>query len=78
MSKKDKTFTKVLEGDASAIKFSELKTALKRKGFRHDRTTGSHEIWVNPQTDRSINIQPRPKDKTMAKPYQVRQFRELI
>lgn len=50
----------------------------KAEGFTHDRTTDSHEIWIHPDIDQSINIQPRPKDKTMAKPYQVREFRKLI
>ncbi|MGB0415022.1 MAG: type II toxin-antitoxin system HicA family toxin [Coraliomargarita sp.] len=78
MTKKEKTVSKVLEGTPNSISFSELKTALKLKGFTHDRTNGSHEIWVNPETDQSINIQPRPKDKTVAKAYQVREFRKLI
>lgn len=68
----------MLEGDANSITFSEFKTALKLKAFFHDRTNGSHEIWINKETDQSINIQPRPKDKTMAKAYQVREFRKLI
>lgn len=78
MTKKEKTLSRVLEGDVSSITFAELKNALKLKGFTHDRTTGSHEIWIHPDIDQSINIQPRPKDKTMAKPYQVREFRKLI
>ena len=78
MTKKEKTLCKVLEGEPTAVTFIELKSALKLKGFIHDRTNGSHEIWVNPRTDRSINIQPRPKDKKMAKAYQVREFGTLI
>lgn len=78
MTKRKKALAKVLEGEARSVTFKELKAALKIKGFVHDRTKGSHEIWVNPEIDQSLNIQPHPKNKTMAKAYQVREFRNLL
>ena len=44
-------------------------------GFKHDRTSGSHRIYVHPEVTRPLSVQPRGKD---AKPYQVRQLRVMI
>lgn len=79
MTKRAKLSEKVLrEGNPANIKFSELQAALRAEGFIHDRTTGSHEIWINKEKALSLNIQPMPKNKAMAKAYQVREFREIM
>lgn len=78
LTRKEKILSRVLCGNPAAIRFSEFQAALRLAGFSHDRTTGIHEIWINRETDQSMNIQPRPKDKTMAKPYQIREFRWIV
>jgi hypothetical protein len=79
MTKKDKVLAKVFEStDVKSVTFSELKSALKAKGFHHDRSNGDHDIWINIGRDMTLNIQPRKNDKKMSKPYQVRQLRELL
>ena len=44
-------------------------------GFRLDRISGSHHIYVHPAVDELVNLQ---EVKGEAKPYQVRQFLQLI
>ena len=44
-------------------------------GFEHVRTKGSHRQYVHPNVPRPLPVQPEAKD---AKPYQVREFLELV
>jgi predicted RNA binding protein YcfA (HicA-like mRNA interferase family) len=48
-----------------------LCTVAKAFGYRHDRTTGSHQIFVHPLATRPLNLQ---NVGGQAKPYQVRQL----
>ena len=57
--------------------FSQFLTLIKALGFVHDRTSGSHLIFVHPDAlVPLVNVQPS-KDG-MAKPYQVRQVLDLV
>jgi predicted RNA binding protein YcfA (HicA-like mRNA interferase family) len=69
-----KTFESVLRAQGS-IAFRDLERLVFRLGFRLDRVSGSHHIYVHPKVSRPLNIQPIGKD---AKPYQVRQLRDII
>ena len=44
-------------------------------GFTLDRVSGSHHIFVHPCISELVNLQ---KVDNQAKPYQVRQFLELV
>jgi predicted RNA binding protein YcfA (HicA-like mRNA interferase family) len=44
-------------------------------GFRLNRVSGSHHIYVHPEVSRPMNVQSVGKD---AKPYQIRQLRDII
>jgi hypothetical protein len=45
MTKKDKVLAKVFGStDVKSVTFAELKSALKIKGFHHDRSCGDHDI----------------------------------
>lgn len=68
MASPTKTLDRVLEGRGS-IAFRDFERLLFALGFKLDRTSGSHRIYIHP------NVQPRGKD---AKPYQVRQLRVMI
>ena len=57
------------------IPFRDLQRLLEKLGFRQSRISGSHHIYVHPRVARPLNIQPVGKD---AKPYQVRQLRDII
>lgn len=56
------------------IKFSELQKVLEVLGFQY-RIKGDHFIYWKAGIDEIINIQP---DGNMAKPYQVKQVRNII
>jgi predicted RNA binding protein YcfA (HicA-like mRNA interferase family) len=74
MAKPGKVFDRVLEG-RGAIGFRDFERLLLALGFRLDRTSGSHRIYMHPRATRPLSVQPRGND---AKPYQVRQLREMI
>lgn len=44
-------------------------------GFVHIYTKGSHHIYKHPEVEEALNLQPKKGD---AKPYQIRQFTELV
>lgn len=56
------------------IKFSDLQKILDVLGFQH-RIKGDHFIYLKDGIDEIINIQP---DGNKAKPYQVKQVRNII
>jgi len=74
MASVKRVFDAVLAGRGS-INFRDLERLLLRLRFRLDRTRGSHRIYLHPKVSRPLNIQPMGKD---AKPYQVRQVRDMI
>ena len=69
-----KTLDAVRQGRGN-IAFRDLQRLLEKLGFRLDRVSGSHHIYIRTGVTRPINIQPLGKD---AKPYQVRQLRDII
>lgn len=75
MSKFDKILIKVLNGLSDKnIEFSELLNLLLSLGFQL-RVKGSHHILSREGIDEIINIQSKGNK---AKPYQVKQVRDLI
>jgi hypothetical protein len=65
----------VLHGASDAnIRFNELCLLLTDLGFQ-ERIRGSHHIFTREGIEEILNLQPR---SSMAKPYQVRQVRNLI
>ncbi len=75
MSNIKKTLTKVLDGRFDkSISFNQLRLLLKRLGFK-EKIKSSHHIFVRDDVIEILNIQPKGKH---AKPYQVKQVREVI
>jgi predicted RNA binding protein YcfA (HicA-like mRNA interferase family) len=74
MAKPSKLLDRVMEG-RGAIAFRDFERLLLALGFKHDRTSGSHRIYVHPRATRPLSVQPRGND---AKPYQIRQLRGMI
>ena len=73
MGKRDALLLRILSGNADAnIPFSELCNLLVRLGF-HERIRGNHHIFV--LGNLLLNLQ---SDGRHAKPYQVRQVRNLL
>ena len=75
MRKREKLLLKILSGTSDAnIKFTELCNLLKDLGFE-ERARGSHHIFRKDSVAEKVNLQ-REGDK--AKPYQVKQVRNII
>lgn len=75
MGKFEKLLLKILEGTSDAnISFGDLCQLLRRFGFE-ERTRGSHHIFARSGVEKQIVLQPLGNK---AKPYQVRQVRELF
>jgi predicted RNA binding protein YcfA (HicA-like mRNA interferase family) len=74
MANPKRTFEAVLSGQG-VIAFSDLQRLLEKLGFRLARVSGSHHIYLHPRVPRPMNIQRAGKD---AKPYQIRQLRDMI
>lgn len=75
MGKYDKILQKVIYGRSDAnILFSELRQLLVRLGFE-ERIRGDHHIFTKQDIAEIVNIQPVG---SMAKPYQVKQIRQII
>jgi predicted RNA binding protein YcfA (HicA-like mRNA interferase family) len=64
----------VLRG-GSSVAFRDLERLLLKLGFRLDRVSGSHRIYIHPKVSRPVSVQPDGKD---AKRYQIRQIRDII
>ncbi len=69
-----KLLKKLLAGSRN-IRFAELMALIEAFGFRLDRVSGSHHIFVHPEIPELINIQDVHGE---AKPYQVTQVLNLI
>ena len=77
MSRHAKQLASLLSGASDqTIRFDALCTLLRRLGFADRRSSGSHRIFFRTGVPEILSIQPRP-DGT-AKPYQVKQIREII
>lgn len=75
MTRRDKLIDRILRGSADAdIAFDELCTLLTHFGFAL-RVRGSHHLFSKPGIIEKINLQ---RDGAKAKPYQVRQVRDVI
>ena len=70
-----KTLKKLLRGNADAnIRFGDLCSLLEHLGFTM-RIRGGHHIFTHDDAIEIVNLQPK-HDK--AKPYQVRQIRNIV
>jgi predicted RNA binding protein YcfA (HicA-like mRNA interferase family) len=69
-----KTLEIVKQGGRN-IAFRDLQRLLEKLGFRLNRISGSHHIYIHPRVPRPMNVQAAGKD---AKPYQVRQLKDMI
>jgi hypothetical protein len=75
MSKQEKILKKILGGLADKnIAFRDLRNLLKRLDFS-ERIKGDHYIFSKDGVEEILNLQPKG---SKAKPYQVKQVRDLI
>ena len=75
MSKFERILDKVLRGTSDAnIDFGDLRYLFSELKF-HERIRGSHHIFTKDGVMEIVNLQPKG---SKAKPYQVKQIRNLI
>jgi predicted RNA binding protein YcfA (HicA-like mRNA interferase family) len=75
MTRNDKLLYKILRGTAdAAIPFTDLCRLLEHLGFE-ERIRGDHHIFTRDSVVEILNLQPKG---SQAKPYQVKQVRNLI
>lgn len=75
MSKKRKLLEKILSGSKN-IRFDDFLALLEAFDFALKRVSGSHHIFKHPDISDLLSVQPTKDGK--AKPYQIRQFLDLI
>jgi predicted RNA binding protein YcfA (HicA-like mRNA interferase family) len=71
---KRKLLRQALAGSKN-IRFEDFVSLVEAFGFRHVRTSGSHHIFERSGITELVNLQNR---KGKAKPYQIKQFLELV
>ena len=75
MGKYEKVMDKILRGASDAnIAFDDIRGILLKLGF-DERVRGSHHMYRKDGVEEKINIQ---RSGNKAKPYQVRQVREVL
>ena len=75
MTRLGKLLWRILRGTNDAnIRFDDLRNLLLNLGFE-ERTKGSHHVLRKTGVEEKINLQ---RDGSKAKPYQVRQVRNVI
>ncbi len=75
MAQDEKLLERILHGASDAnIPFEKMCRLLRKLGF-DERTKGSHHIFTKEGVQEIINLQPKG---AKAKPYQVKQVRQLI
>jgi len=75
MQREDGTLERLLRGTSDAnFSFAELCTLLRKLGFG-ERVRGDHHIFTRDGVVEILNLQPR---QGKAKPYQVRQVRNIV
>ena len=76
MTEQEKLMLRILRGTSDAnILFDAMCGLLRNLGFQ-ERIRGSHHIFSKEGMEEILNLQP--KDGGKAKPYQVKQVRQLI
>lgn len=76
MSENEKLLFRILRGASDAnIPFDGMRSLLRSLGFQ-ERIRGSHHIFTKEGVEEILNLQP--KDGGKAKPYQVKQVRQVI
>jgi predicted RNA binding protein YcfA (HicA-like mRNA interferase family) len=66
---------RLLAGSTHNVSFSDFQNLIEGFGFELARITGSHFTYFHPSIQDRINIQPVRGE---AKPYQLRQFLDLV
>ena len=66
---------KLASGALRNVAFSDMKSLVEGFGFRLERVSGSHHIFIHSGIPELVNLQEVNGE---AKPYQIRQFLRLV
>ena len=72
---RERLLQRLAHGALQNVAFRDMVKLVEGFGFRLQRTTGSHHIFVHPKVPELVNLQDIEGE---AKPYQVRQFLRLV
>jgi predicted RNA binding protein YcfA (HicA-like mRNA interferase family) len=73
--KRRKLLKRLSEGQLKNIAFGDMINMVEGFGFRLDRVSGSHHIFIHSAVQELVNLQ---EVRGEAKPYQIRQFLRLV
>jgi predicted RNA binding protein YcfA (HicA-like mRNA interferase family) len=73
--KRKKLLQKLARGGLQNVAFNDMVNLVEGFGFRLARTAGSHHVFVHPEAVELVNLQ---EVKGEAKPYQIRQFLQVV
>lgn len=71
----ERLLRRVSSGDVSNLRFEDVLNLSMKLGFELKRRSGSHHILWHPDFNKMLNLQDAAGQ---AKPYQVRQLRNLV
>lgn len=74
MTRRQKLLERALAGPKN-FRFGDLVRLVEAFGFRLERVSGSHHVFVHPDVREVLSLQSA---KGKAKPYQVQQFLSLV
>jgi hypothetical protein len=74
-SRKGGLWERLAAGDFWNVGFTEFCRLIEAFGFELRRISGSHHIYRHPRVPRPLSLQPLERE---AKPYQIRQFLEMV
>ena len=74
-SRRQDLWDRLTTGDMRNVGFIEFRHLIEAFGFTLRWVSGSHHISTHPQGPRPLSVQPRRRE---AKPYQIRQFLEMV
>jgi predicted RNA binding protein YcfA (HicA-like mRNA interferase family) len=73
--KRRKLLKRLSEGQLKNVAFGDMINMVEGFGFRLDRISGSHHIFIHLAVQELVNLQ---EVKGEAKPYQIRQFLRIV
>ena len=74
-SRREDLWERLLAGDLRNVGFAEFCRLIEAFGFELRRISGSHHIYRYKKVPRPLSLQPRNRE---AKPYQIKQFLEMV
>ena len=74
-SRREGLWGRLETGDLRNVGFTEFCRLIEAFGFELRRVSGSHHIYRHSRVPRPLSLRPRGRE---AKPYQIRQFLEMV